>query len=159
MLGYAYSTTHKISRRPHLRVPRKLYIIPAALVVSAALFFAAFGVAISGYGTTVPGAKLKFIFWAVGIIVEIISHALWAKPDWFDQVNGDVDHQAPEADELESRSYTYLPLPQPQSNLCSRLSAITTIIIGEVGAYSSLSEPRLNQTARGSMGLPAHYTP
>ncbi|KAG9091656.1 hypothetical protein FRC07_011810, partial [Ceratobasidium sp. 392] len=92
------------------RYPLKLLIVPASLVVSAALFFAAFRVAMQDYGRTPQGAKLKYVLWAVALAVEVAAHIARFQMD------------IGVADGIKLRSH---------GSITGRLTDITTIILGE----------------------------
>ncbi|KAF8609066.1 hypothetical protein BDV93DRAFT_519088 [Ceratobasidium sp. AG-I] len=89
------------------RYPLRLLVVPASLVVSAGLFFAAY-VVTKKHGEEPHGAKVKFILWGVAILVEVIAHVL--RFQW------DIN------DGVRLRSH---------GSVAERLGDITTIILGE----------------------------
>ena len=90
------------------RYPLRLLVVPASLVISTALFFAAYAVT-KKHGEEPHGATVKFILWGVAILVEIIAHVL--RFQW--EIN----------DGIRLRSH---------GSIADRLSDITAIILGEV---------------------------
>jgi hypothetical protein len=150
VLAYAHFTVRK-QGYTH-RVPWKLYIIPIGLAISTPLFFLAWIVSASDYGTTVAGAKLKFVFWGIGLIIEVISHIRMSRRSWYKFRRNERSSHAEDKD-IEAEPLSKLAqlstkkavtinrsqdLPVPSSNLdlSSRLEAITTIILGEVSQMS-----------------------
>ncbi|CAE6451724.1 unnamed protein product [Rhizoctonia solani] len=149
VLAYAHITVQSNRGRGY-HIPRKLHIIPIGLTISTALFFTAWGITNSEFGTTVLGAKLKYVFWSSGLIVEVFSHVRmsrisWRPPrvnyriNWFWKIK--TKNYEPEiphnTSTTESRSIRLpfqppeLPVPQSDVTMSSRLQAITTIILGE----------------------------
>ncbi|KAG8699337.1 hypothetical protein FRC11_013771, partial [Ceratobasidium sp. 423] len=166
VLAYAHLTVRSHKGRGY-HIPRKLHIIPTGLVISTALFFTAWGITKSEFGAKVSGAKLKYVLWGLGLIVEVFSHIRmsrisWRRPRfgredlWFWNAEGKnkqetLDHTlitAPRSIAISSQP-PELPVPQSDVTLSSRLEAITTIILGEgingiAGTlYSILSAPGL----------------
>ncbi|KAF8609068.1 hypothetical protein BDV93DRAFT_519090 [Ceratobasidium sp. AG-I] len=89
------------------RYPLRLLVVPASLVISTALFFAAYAVT-KKHGEEPYGAKIKFILWGVAILVEVIAHVL--RFQW------DIN------DGVRLRSH---------GSIADRLGDITAIILGE----------------------------
>ncbi|CAE6449155.1 unnamed protein product [Rhizoctonia solani] len=139
--------------RDNLLVPWKLYILPIGLSVSNALFWAAMGVTFSPKGRTPLGAKLKFVFWGVGLLVEFLLHWFMEHLPWHSTSSNplkepagvhDVSRDAqPQPELLQSSSQPqvptlaptqenqFLPVPKSNVNLRERLEGITTVILGE----------------------------
>ncbi|CAE6439160.1 unnamed protein product [Rhizoctonia solani] len=92
----------------HSRLPRRLLIVPASLILSAGLFVAAFMTAWSDWGRHPDGAKVKYACWGSAILVEIIAHVIRFQLD----VNKGI----------RLRSH---------GSVTGRLSDITTILLGE----------------------------
>ncbi|KEP51971.1 putative transmembrane protein [Rhizoctonia solani 123E] len=90
------------------RLPRRLLIVPASLIVSAGLFVAAFMTAWSDWGRQPDGAKVKYACWGSALLVEIIAHTIRFQLD----VNRGI----------QLRSH---------GSVTGRLSDITTILLGE----------------------------
>ncbi|KAG8686377.1 hypothetical protein FRC11_009030 [Ceratobasidium sp. 423] len=90
------------------RFPRRLLIVPASLVVSAGLFFAAFATTLSDWGRTPNGAKVKYACWGSAVLVEMIAQVI--------RFQLDVDQG------IKLRSH---------GSVTGRLSDITTILLGE----------------------------
>ncbi|KAH7338473.1 hypothetical protein B0J17DRAFT_662609 [Rhizoctonia solani] len=146
---YARVTAH----RNNLLVPWKLYILPIGLSISNALFWAAMGMTFSSKGRTPLGAKLKFVFWGVGLLVEFLLHWLMEHLPWrptssdpqkeragAHDVTGDPQPQPellqsspqPQVPTLTpTRENQFLPVPKSNVNLRDRLEGITTVILGE----------------------------
>ncbi|KAJ1305000.1 hypothetical protein OPQ81_000043 [Rhizoctonia solani] len=162
VLVYAHLTVRS-HRGQVYHIPRKLHIIPIGLVISTALFFSAWGLTKSEFGAKVAGAKLKYVLWGSGLIIEVFSHIQmsrlsWRRPrfgfedKWFWNLEGESEGNAAVK---AARSIAIpspppeLPVPQSDVTLGSRLEAITTIILGEginsiAGTlYSILSAPGL----------------
>lgn len=141
VLWYAHWTVKKTK----MRAPWwKLCIIPIALFVSTPLFFGAWAVARSPYGRTRFGAKIKFILWGVGLLVEGVSHIRmsrisWLKPNTGNTAQPKSSNNGPEhqADVLEDPPKKLI-VPYSNVKTRSRLEAITTIILGEVSNRSPL---------------------
>ncbi|KAF8609072.1 hypothetical protein BDV93DRAFT_551865 [Ceratobasidium sp. AG-I] len=89
------------------RYPLRLLIVPAALAISTTLFFIAYRIT-KKHGEESHGATVKFIFWGVAILVEVIAHVL--RFQW--EIN----------DGIRLRSH---------GSIVGRLGGITTIILGE----------------------------
>jgi hypothetical protein len=70
------------TRKPKAKIPRKLYLIPIGLLISTPLFLCAWAVSASKYGRTASGAKLNFVFWSAGLIVEIVAHIRMSRQGW-----------------------------------------------------------------------------
>ncbi|KAF8598972.1 hypothetical protein BDV93DRAFT_560873 [Ceratobasidium sp. AG-I] len=105
---------------------RRISVIPVGLAVATALFFGAYGITRSAYGKTNNGAKIKFILWPAGLIIEIASHIRMSRLglDPASLSGGIVYKQvAPEDNQLE--------IPYSGLKTRERLEAITTIILGE----------------------------
>ncbi|QRV79657.1 transmembrane protein [Ceratobasidium sp. AG-Ba] len=96
------------------KYPLRLLMVPASLVVSATLFFAAFRVTMSAYGRTPAGAKVKLILWSVALLVEMVAHIVGFHSE-LDEVHG-----------LKLRSH---------ASINERLTSITIIILGEAGLF------------------------
>ncbi|CAE6448074.1 unnamed protein product [Rhizoctonia solani] len=90
------------------RFPRQLFIVPASLVISAGLFFAAFATTLGEWGRTQNGAKIKYAFWGSALLVEMIAQVIKFQLD----VNRSI----------KLRSH---------GSVTGRLSDITTILLGE----------------------------
>ncbi|KAG9088903.1 hypothetical protein FS749_001767 [Ceratobasidium sp. UAMH 11750] len=90
--------------------PLKLLIVPASLVISATLFFAAFEITRNSYGRTPQGARIKYVLWGIAILVEVIAHIVRFQMD------------IGEGDGIRLRSH---------GSITERLTNITTIILGE----------------------------
>ncbi|CAE6494056.1 unnamed protein product [Rhizoctonia solani] len=165
VLAYAHLTVRSHRGRGY-HIPQKLHIIPIGLFISTALFFTAWGITNSEFGAEVLGAKLKYVLWGLGLIVEVFSHIRmsrisWSRPRfsrediWYWNIEGENKQETPNhAPATASRSVTIppppeLPVPHSDVTLSSRLEAITTIILGEgingiAGTlYSILSAPGL----------------
>ncbi|KAG9079388.1 hypothetical protein FS749_008561 [Ceratobasidium sp. UAMH 11750] len=99
--------------------PLKLFMVPASLVVSLALFFAAFKVTVDPFGQTPQGAKLEFVLCGVAILVEVVAHIVRFQMEFG------------EGDGIKLRSH---------GSITRRLTDITTIILGE--ASCPFSSPR-----------------
>ncbi|CAE6394429.1 unnamed protein product [Rhizoctonia solani] len=147
VLHYARRT----ARKQNLVVPRKLYVLPIGLSISNALFWAAMQVNFSSKGKTIGGAKLKFIFWGVGLLAEVLLHLLMEYLSWqptsSEPVNEPTDAQnisqhtqqlpellnpsPPAPAPTSSPPKRFLPAPQSNVNLRDRLEGITTVILGE----------------------------
>jgi hypothetical protein len=116
------------------------------------MFFVAWGITNSELGVTVSGAKLKYVLWGSGLVVEVFSHVRMSRINWrpsqFNYKNklfwrGGAGNEELDTLKLtpvaESRSIVgpsrppELPIPESDVTLRSRLEAITTIILGEVG--------------------------
>ncbi|KAF8609069.1 hypothetical protein BDV93DRAFT_216360 [Ceratobasidium sp. AG-I] len=89
------------------RYPLRLLVVPASLVVSTGLFFAAYAVT-KMHGEESHGAIVKFILWGIAILVEVIAHVL--RFQW------DIN------DGVRLRSH---------GSIADRLGDITAIILGE----------------------------
>ncbi|KAF8601794.1 hypothetical protein BDV93DRAFT_227926 [Ceratobasidium sp. AG-I] len=133
VLAYAHWTVKKTGGL----VPWKLYVIPIGLCISTPLFIAAWGVTRIPYGSTPYGAKIKFILWGVGLVIEGVSHLRVSRLSC-------LKHSKPETKELPESLLRTTPQPDqhadppgtlvmPHSDVQtrSRLEAITTIILGE----------------------------
>ncbi|CAE6444835.1 unnamed protein product [Rhizoctonia solani] len=90
------------------RLPRRLLIVPASLVVSAGLFTAAFMTTLSGWGLEPNGAKVKYACWGSAVLVEIIAQIIRFQLD----VNRGI----------RLRSH---------GSVTGRLADVTTILLGE----------------------------
>ncbi|CAE6412995.1 unnamed protein product [Rhizoctonia solani] len=151
VLAYAHITVRDHQRRGYYyHIPRKLHIIPIGLAVSTTLFVTAWGIVRSNFGVTVLGAKLKYVLWGSGLIVEVFSHVRMSRINWrpprFGHGSNWFGSRKSHNDELkalgnmettQSRSISVpspppeLPVPESDVTLSSRLEAITTIILGE----------------------------
>ncbi|KAG8792259.1 hypothetical protein FRC12_006642 [Ceratobasidium sp. 428] len=89
------------------RFPLRLLIVPCALIVSIALFFAGFAVT-AKRGEESTGAKIKFVLWGSALLVEVVAHIVRLQLDIKDGLR------------LKS-----------QGSIVTRFGTITTIIIGE----------------------------
>ncbi|CAE6410393.1 unnamed protein product [Rhizoctonia solani] len=142
VLVQAWFTARKLKRH----IPWKLYILPFGLLISIGLFWTA-AVFTHFKGRTVSGAWLKFILWAVGLLVELLLHLLMENCKWevdsFRCLKESItSHDVPPQLEL-LRAPSQSPQPSPVQrnqawpvhlsgvNLRERLEAITTIILGE----------------------------
>ncbi|CAE7146740.1 unnamed protein product [Rhizoctonia solani] len=149
VLGYAHFTVRSRRGRAY-RVPQKLHILPCGLGISTALFLTAWGLTRSEYGTSVSGAKLKYVLWGAGLIVEIISYIRIPRviQNWLrsnhnkytlnsgdENLNKPLSSTAPSSSELGNMGVAVqtsdLPIPQSNVTLRSRLEGITTITLGE----------------------------
>ncbi|CAE6425178.1 unnamed protein product [Rhizoctonia solani] len=167
--AYAYFTVH--SRRGRVyHLPRGLCIVPCGLFISMILFFAAWGLTRSEFGATASGAKLKYVLWGSGLVIEVISYiripqVVWRwlqfdhkdKLPWTSEDKGfekSLGSIVPLSSELGNTQVpvattTELPIPHSSVTLRSRLEGITTIILGEginsiAGTlYSIISAPGL----------------
>ncbi|EUC57240.1 low temperature requirement protein LtrA [Rhizoctonia solani AG-3 Rhs1AP] len=115
VLHYARRT----ARKQNLVVPRKLYVLPIGLSISNALFWAAMQVNFSSKGKTIGGAKLKFIFWGVGLLAEVLLHLLMEHLSWQPTSSEPVN----EPTDAQNVSQDTQQLPE--------LEGITTVILGE----------------------------
>ncbi|CAE6418925.1 hypothetical protein ACGC1H_006156 [Rhizoctonia solani] len=147
VLGYATFT----ARKHNLVVPWKLYVLPIGLSISNALFWAAMEVNFSSKAKTIGGAKLKFIFWGVGLITEVLLHLLMEHLSWQPTSSEPANEPSAARNVLPETQYLpellkssppapvttsppqkqYLPVPQSNVNLRDRLEGITTVILGE----------------------------
>ena len=138
---YAYLTA-KNKEKP-MRAPwRKLFIIPLGLSISTPLFFAAWAIVRSPRGKTAYGAKLKFIFWGTGIVVEGVSHIRMSRLSWLKPNNITTDDpnvvKTPSTEPVQliladqPGAPKKLMVPYSGVKPRERLEAITTIILGEV---------------------------
>ncbi|CAE6468043.1 unnamed protein product [Rhizoctonia solani] len=167
VLAYAHFTVR--SRRGRVyHVPQHLHILPCGLFISTSLFLLAWGLTRSEFGKTVSGAKLRYVLWGSGLVVEVISYIRMPQVvrHWFGfgvknnplrntQARGPVKPlgrapaPSPEFSPHISASTSDLPIPQSNVTLRSRLEGITTIILGEgingiAGTlYSIISAPGL----------------
>ncbi|CAE6529179.1 unnamed protein product [Rhizoctonia solani] len=167
VLAYAHFTVR--SRRGRVyHVPQHLHILPCGLFISTSLFLVAWGLTRSEFGKTVSGAKLRYVLWGSGLVVEVISYIRMPQVvrHWFGfgvknnplrntQARGPVkplgraSAPSPEFSPHISASTSDLPIPQSNVTLRSRLEGITTIILGEgingiAGTlYSIISAPGL----------------
>ncbi|CAE6529186.1 unnamed protein product [Rhizoctonia solani] len=167
VLMYAHFTVRSRRGRGY-RIPRKLQIIPMGLLVSTALFFAAWGLSMTILGISEMGAKLRYVLWGSGLIVEVLSHVhmsriSWPRPSFGrlvtykplwnsgdkNEVEGLDSPVTPSFDSSAAPSLLELPVPHSDVTLGSRLEAITTIILGEgingiaSTLYSIISAPGL----------------
>ncbi|ELU37612.1 hypothetical protein AG1IA_08362 [Rhizoctonia solani AG-1 IA] len=178
VLAYAHITVRDHQRRGYYyHIPRKLHIIPIGLAVSTTLFVTAWGIVRSNFGVTVLGAKLKYVLWGSGLIVEAFSHVRMSRINWrpprFGHGSNWFGSKKSHNDELkalgnmettQSRSISVpspppeLPVPESDVTLSSRLEAITTIILGEginsiAGTlYSIIAAPGLENPIGPSSG-------
>ncbi|KAG9101547.1 hypothetical protein FRC06_002831, partial [Ceratobasidium sp. 370] len=106
--------------------PLKLFIVPASLVISSALFFAAFSITMDHFGQTPEGATLKFVLWGVAILVEVVAHIVMFQMDFG------------EGDGIKLRSH---------GSITERLTDITTIILGEASLPLLLARYGINAIA------------
>ncbi|CAE6388699.1 unnamed protein product [Rhizoctonia solani] len=165
VFAYAHFTVRNRRGRSY-HIPRKLYVIPVGLAISTTLFFIAWGLTWSTFGSSVSGAKLKYVLWGSGLIVEVFSHIHMSRISWgrvhFSQLAGSIwklgdkdgaaildDTATASPESLVTSLPPELPVPQSDVTLGSRLEAITTIILGEgingiAGTlYSIVSAPGL----------------
>ncbi|KAF8601826.1 hypothetical protein BDV93DRAFT_607937 [Ceratobasidium sp. AG-I] len=118
----------------------KICVIPAGLVISIPLFWVAWAITRSLQGRTREGAKLKFIFWGIGLFVEFLSHIIMSHLKW--------EPEGASASNSKGDTRTRI-VPYPVVKMRERLEAITTIILGEgingiAGTlYSIISTPVL----------------
>ncbi|QRW07099.1 low temperature requirement protein LtrA [Ceratobasidium sp. AG-Ba] len=156
VLAYAHLTV----KRSGGTIPGKLYVIPIGLCISTPLFFAAWGVSRSPYGTTPTGASVKFYLWGFGLLIEGASHLRISRLRWLRRwIKMAMKRWAKKSrlrsarpgslvDSPDSQAWT-LVMPQSDVQTRSRLEAITTIILGEgingiAGTlYSVVSAPSL----------------
>lgn len=144
VLAYAHWTVKKNGGL----VPWKLYVIPIGLCISTPLFIAAWAITRIQYGSTPHGAKIKFILWGVGLIVEAVSHLRMSRLSWLKHPNPEVKGQ-PESllktvlqpDQHGDPPGTLL-MPHSDVQTRSRLEAITTIILGEVSRLGQVTYRR-----------------
>ncbi|KAF8601825.1 hypothetical protein BDV93DRAFT_558208 [Ceratobasidium sp. AG-I] len=141
VLLYAYLTVN--NKEKPMRAPWwKLSIIPLGLSISTPLFFAAWAVVRSPRGKTPYGAKLKFILWGAGILVEGVSHIRMSRLSWLKTNSGSTDNQnvvktpstepdQPTLDYQAGVPEETLIVPYSGVKTRERLEAITTIILGE----------------------------
>ncbi|KAH7338462.1 hypothetical protein B0J17DRAFT_718118 [Rhizoctonia solani] len=120
------------------------------LLISTALFFAAWGLSTTLLGLSAMGAKLRYVLWGSGLIVEVLSHVhmsriSWPRPSfgrlvtykplWNSDDKNEVESldspATPSFDPSTASSLLELPVPHSDVTLGSRLEAITTIILGE----------------------------
>ncbi|CAE6468036.1 unnamed protein product [Rhizoctonia solani] len=167
VLMYAHFTVRSRRGRGY-RIPRKLQIIPMGLLVSTALFLAAWGLSMTLSGISEMGAKLRYVLWGSGLIVEVLSHVhmsriSWPRPSFGrlvtykplwnsgdkNEVEGLDSPATPSFESSAAPSLLELPVPHSDVTLGSRLEAITTIILGEgingiaSTLYSIISAPGL----------------
>ncbi|CCO34175.1 hypothetical protein BN14_08268 [Rhizoctonia solani AG-1 IB] len=81
-LALIYVFAHSVAKEKGLAIPQKLCVLPFGLVISNALFWGCAGLTHSAKGKTVLGAKLKFVLWGVGLVVEVVLHAYMEWLDW-----------------------------------------------------------------------------
>lgn len=119
-------------------VPWKLYVIPIGLCISTPLFIAAWAITRIPYGSTPYGAKIKFILWGVGLVIEGASHLRVSRLSFLKHPKPDTQNQpesllktAPQPVQHGDPPGTLL-MPHSDVQTRSRLEAITTIILGEV---------------------------
>ncbi|KAL5634232.1 hypothetical protein ACGC1H_006150 [Rhizoctonia solani] len=165
VFAYAYFTVH--SRRGRVyHLPRGLCIVPCGLFISMILFFVAWGLTRSEFGATASGAKLKYVLWGSGLVIEVISYIRIPQVVWrwlrFDHKNRNSEDRSfekylgsivPPSSGLGNKQVpaatAELPIPHSNVTLRSRLEGITTIILGEginsiAGTlYSIISAPGL----------------
>ena len=116
------------------RLPRRLLLVPASLLISAGLFGAAFLTAWSDWGMHPDGAKVKYACWGSALLVEIIAHIIRFQMD------------ANQGIRLRSHG-----------SVSGRLSDITTILLGEVSdCKSGLLGGHLRYFPRASTRSLAH---
>ncbi|KAG8792599.1 hypothetical protein FRC12_005538 [Ceratobasidium sp. 428] len=89
------------------RIPLRLFVIPASLLISTTLFFAAYGVCVHS-GRTSHGAQVKWVLWGVALLVEMVAHT--------------IKFQMRDGPGLKVRSH---------GSVVERFCSITVIIIGE----------------------------
>jgi hypothetical protein len=154
-MDLVWSYARRTAEQLKISVPLKLRVLPIGLAISNGLFWAAAVVTFSDKGKTVSGAKLKFIFWAAGLISEVLLHGLMEHLKWHDSnsgaFNGSTDSKEtlqesvppqPELHQVPSSSQSsqpapvqrkqIWPVPRSNVNLRDRLEGITTVILGEV---------------------------
>ncbi|CAE6422797.1 unnamed protein product, partial [Rhizoctonia solani] len=125
-----------------LHIPFKLCILPVGLLVSNCLFWATAAL-IYLRGKTVLGAKLKFVLWGLGLLVELVLHMRMESCDWESDIFGwpnesAVYHKLSFQPKLlkalpqssPGQQLPTWPVPHSNVNLCERLEGITTIILG-----------------------------
>jgi hypothetical protein len=105
-------------------VPWKLWIMPLGLFVSTPLCFGAYAITKSAFGRSPFGAKLKFGLWGIGLAVEIIAHIYMFKSNWSTEI--------PFCMGMRQSNDKGLAVPYSDAGIRGRLTAITTIILGEV---------------------------
>ncbi|CAE6451731.1 unnamed protein product [Rhizoctonia solani] len=168
VLVYAHFTIRSRRGRPY-HIPRRLHVLPSGIAVSTILFFIAWGITRSEFGTSVSGAKLKYVFWGSGLIVEVFSYIrmpevlrrwlsfgtknrllLSDKNKRYKQPPGSTTFPSSNSIITHAPSATSaLPISQSNVTLRARLEGITTIILGEgingiAGTlYSIISAPGL----------------
>ncbi|KAG8740758.1 hypothetical protein FRC10_003916 [Ceratobasidium sp. 414] len=89
------------------RCPRRLFIVPASLLISTGLFFAAYALT-KLYGEKKTYAIAKLALWLGGVLVEVVAHVF--------RFQRDV------GSELRLKSH---------GSIVNRFTAATTIIVGE----------------------------
>ncbi|CAE6483799.1 unnamed protein product [Rhizoctonia solani] len=149
VLGYAHFTVRSRRGRAY-RVPQKLHILPCGLGISTALFLTAWGLTRSEYGTSVSGAKLKYVLWGAGLIVEIISYIRIPRviQNWLrsnhnkytlnsgdENLNKPLGSTAPSSSELGNMGVAVQTsdLPIPQSNGINGIAGTLYSIISAPG--------------------------
>ncbi|CAE6374909.1 unnamed protein product [Rhizoctonia solani] len=90
------------------RLPRQLFIVPVALIISTGLFATAFLTTLAEKGREPNGAKIKYACWGSAVLVEMVAHIIRFQLD----LNRGI----------RLRSH---------GSVSGRLSDITTIILGE----------------------------
>ncbi|KAH7338463.1 hypothetical protein B0J17DRAFT_424007 [Rhizoctonia solani] len=168
VLAYAHFTVRSRRGRAY-HVPQHLHILPCGLFISTCLFLVAWGLTRSEFGKTASGAKLTYVLWGSGLVVEVISYIRMPQVvrRWLgignknnlprntrdENSNKPLGHTSFPSSGLTtphiSAPTSDLPIPQSNVTLRSRLEGITTIILGEgingiAGTlYSIISAPGL----------------
>ncbi|KAG8781864.1 hypothetical protein FRC12_021460 [Ceratobasidium sp. 428] len=107
LLQYIIANMYAKRTTRSARFPLRLLIVPCSLIVSIGLFFAGYAVTVK-HGEEPSGAKIKFILWGSGLLVEIVAHIFRLQ--------------------LEINDGLRL---KPRGSIVTRFGSITTIIIGE----------------------------
>ncbi|CAE6398529.1 unnamed protein product [Rhizoctonia solani] len=181
---FVWSYARRTAEQLKISVPLKLRVLPVGLAISNGLFWAAAVVTFSDKGKTVSGAKLKFIFWAAGLISEVLLHGLMEHLKWHDSnsgaFNGSTDSKEtlqesvppqPELHQVPSSSQSsqpapvqrkqIWPVPRSNVNLRDRLEGITTVILGEgingiAGTfYAAIAAPELDEPVYANIACAA----
>ncbi|KAG8723985.1 hypothetical protein FRC09_000882 [Ceratobasidium sp. 395] len=89
------------------RFPRRLLIVPCSLAISTGLFFAGYVITLK-HGEEAKEAKIKFILWGCGLLLEVVAHIV--------RFQLEIDNG------LQLKSH---------GSIVNRFCGITTIIVGE----------------------------
>ncbi|CAE6424702.1 unnamed protein product [Rhizoctonia solani] len=129
-----------------LHTPLKLFVLPAGLAISNGFFWAG-AVLTKTIGKSVYGAKIKFVLWGVGLLVELVLHVFTESLSWGTTSSRHAKESTITQDALPQPELLKAPPQSPQSspaqrnqawpeprsnvNLRERLEGITTVILGE----------------------------